>query len=571
MRWSDNFLIPTLKESPSEAESLSHKLMIRAGLIRKLSSGIYSYLPLGQRILSKTIKIIRKHMNLSGAQEVLLPALQPASLWENSGRLKLLGDDIFSFRDRHKNLMVLGPTHEEVITSLVNNEIKSYKQLPQILYQIQTKFRDEPRPRFGVIRSKEFIMKDAYSFDRDEEGLNRSYELMKKTYINILSECGLEFVIVEADPGFMGGKQSSEFMILSDSGEDLIVTCGCGVAFSLDAAPCLNVEVSKKKVKQLPLKEISTPAKTTIEEVSQFLRVAPNNLVKTIIYKIEGQQPLAILIRGDHRVNEAKLRKFLGTDRLSLADEKTVFLVTNSKIGYSGPVGLKGIRIIADYAVREMTNFVCGANKDDTHLINVNEPRDFKIDEFADLRFVENEDVCPKCQEKKLKLKRAIELGHIFKLGTRYSEALGATYLDADQREKPIIMGCYGLGINRIIAACIEQNHDDKGICWPLSLSPFDMVMIVLNPSDKNVLSVSENIYKKLNKADMDVLLDKRDRKAGVKFKDADLIGFYLRLVISLRTLSKGVVEISLRKGEKAKYVKIEEIKQETKKLLDKG
>ena len=571
MKWSDNILIPTLKESPSEAESLSHKLMMRAGLIRKLGSGIYCYLPIGKKVLSKTIDIVRKHMNLAGAQELLLSALQPAALWENSGRLKLLGEDIFVFKDRHKNLMILGPTHEEVITDLVSKEIKSYKQLPQILYQIQTKFRDEPRPRFGVIRSKEFIMKDAYSFDADEDGLNKNYALMRKTYCNIFSSCGLDFIMVEADPGIMGGGQSAEFMVPSESGEDFIVSCNCGAAFSLAAAPCFFKDTGKKRGKQRLLKEVSTPSKMTVEEVSQFLKVSPQNLVKTIIYSIEKQGPVAVLVRGDHRINETKLKKLLGTDRFNLADGKTILELAGSKVGFSGPVNLRGLKIIADYAVKGMSNFVCGANKNDMHLTGVNEPRDFKIDEYADLRFIENGDICPKCQKSKMELKRAIEVGHIFKLGTRYSQVCGATYLDVDQKEKPIIMGCYGLGINRIVAASIEQNHDDKGICWPLSLSPFVIIIVVLNPSNKDVTHFAESIYKKLTQANIDVLLDIRDRGAGVKFKDADLIGFYMRLVISPRTLSNGIVEMSLRKEDKAKNIRINKIEMEIKKLLDKN
>ncbi len=571
MKWLDNILIPTLKESPSEAESLSHKLMIRAGLIRKLSSGIYCYLPLGEKVLSKTIDIVRKHMNLAGAQEVLLPALQPAALWENSGRLKLLGEDIFSFKDRHKNLMILGPTHEEVITDLVSREIKSYKQLPQILYQIQTKFRDEPRPRFGVIRSKEFIMKDAYSFDADEDGLNKNYALMMKTYCNIFSSCGLDFIMVEADPGIMGGGQSAEFMVLSESGEDFIVSCNCGAAFSLDTAPCFFKDIGKRRGKQLLLREVSTPSKMTVEEVSQFLKVSPENLVKTIIYIIEKQGPVAVLVRGDHRINETKLKKLFGANRFNLADGETILGLTGSKVGFSGPVNLRGIKIIADYTVKGMSNFVCGANKNDMHLTGVNESRDFKIDEYADLRFIENGDICPKCQKSKMELKRAIEVGHIFKLGTRYSQVCGATYLDVDQKEKPIIMGCYGLGINRIVAASIEQNHDDKGISWPLSLSPFTIIIVVLNSSNKDVTHFAESIYRKLTRTGIDVLLDIRDRGAGVKFKDADLIGFYMRLVISPRTLSNGIVEMSLRGDGKAKNIKIDKIEMEIKKLLDKN
>ncbi|MFH1856711.1 MAG: proline--tRNA ligase [Candidatus Omnitrophota bacterium] len=572
MKWSNNTLIPTLKESPAEAEALSHKLMIRAGLIRKLASGIYYYLPLGYRVLSKVINIVRKHMNKAGAQELLLPALQPVNLWETSGRFELLGEDMFSFKDRHKNVMVLGPTHEEVITDLVKNEVKSYKQLPQILYQIQTKFRDEPRPRFGVVRSKEFIMKDAYSFDVDEEGLSKSYELMKKAYCDILNECGLDFVMVEADPGIMGGKQSSEFMIFSESGEDLAAGCDCGAAFNADAAAEAEEENAGSDIAELTLKEVSTPSKTTIEEVSCFLKITPDKLLKTIIYDVDGEGNIAVLIRGDHHVNETKLKKIVGTDKFRMADENTIKKLTNSKVGFSGPVGLSGVRIVADNAVKKMSNFVCGANKDDAHFVNVNLNRDFSPKEYADLRQIENGDLCPVCRKGKIKLNKAMEVGHIFKLGTRYTQAMGANYLDADQKEKTIIMGCYGLGINRLIAACIEQNHDEKGIKWPVSLSPYEVIISVLNPQDEAVLKLAEDVYCKLENIGVkDVLLDIRDERAGIKFNDADLIGFYLRVVISRRTLSENKAEIFLRKEGETKNFDINNIEIEIKKLLDKN
>lgn len=570
MKWSNNLLIATLKESPSDAESVSHQLMTRAGLIRKLSSGIYSYLPLGLKVLNKVKKIVRRHMDLAGAQEVLLPALQPAGLWEISGRLKLLGEDMFNFKDRHGNVMVLGPTHEEVITALAANEINSYKQLPQILYQIQTKFRDEPRPRFGVIRSKEFIMKDAYSFDMDEEGLNKSYEAMKQAYADIFTECGLKFILVEADPGIMGGSQSSEFMISCSSGEDIIALCDCGAAFSLDTAACPEIgDRTDKKHEFLQIKEVKTPSKTTIEEVSEFLEISADNLLKTIIYEVNGQAA-AVLINGNNRINETKLKKFFGTQEIRLADENLVSKLTKSKIGFSGPVGLKNVRIIADFGIKKMSNFVCGANKNDTHLLNVNLGRDFEAEDYADLRFIEEADVCLKCRQKKIKLERTIEIGHVFKLGRRYSEILNAKFLDADQKEKPFIMGCYGIGINRIAAACIEQNYDENGIKWPLSLSPFETVIIVLNPTDSEVASCAESIYEKVKSAGVDVILDERDVRAGVKFKDADLIGFYLRIVISRRTISAGTAEVSLRKRPDVINIKVGDIVPEVKKLLDK-
>ena len=560
MKWSDNILIPTLKESPSEAESLSHKLMMRAGLIRKLGSGIYCYLPIGKKVLSKTIDIVRKHMNLAGAQELLLSALQPAALWENSGRLKLLGEDIFIFKDRHKNLMILGPTHEEVITDLVSKEIKSYKQLPQILYQIQTKFRDEPRPRFGVIRSKEFIMKDAYSFDADEDGLNKNYALMRKTYCNIFSSCGLDFIMVEADPGIMGGGQSAEFMVPSESGEDFIVSCNCGAAFSLAVAPCFFKDTGKKRGKQRLLKEVSTPSKMTVEEVSQFLKVSPQNLVKTIIYSIEKQGPVAVLVRGDHRINETKLKKLLGTDRFNLADGKTILELAGSKVGFSGPVNLRGVKIIADYAVKGMSNFVCGANKNDMHLTGVNEPRDFKIDKYADLRFIENGDICPKCQKSKMELKRAIEVGHIFKLGTFISEKMEAFFLNQDGISQPMVMGSYGIGLGRLLAALIEQSHDNKGIIWPLMVAPYQVHLCPLHLDNPSVATEAEKVYQSLEEKGVEVLFDDRNESPGVKFNDADLLGMPLRLTLSPRTLKSKEIELKWRTDKEAQLLPLDNL-----------
>jgi prolyl-tRNA synthetase len=568
MRWAQT-LIPTLKETPQDAEAKSHILMIRAGLIRKLTSGAYSYLPLGLRVLEKAMRIIREEMNKKGAQELLLPALQPPELWRQTGRYDALGEVLIKFIDRHKKENVLGPTHEEVITSLVANEVKSYKQLPLILYQIQTKFRDEPRPRFGVLRSREFIMKDAYSFDEDLEGLNESYNKMYEAYCNIFSRCGLDYIAVEADSGFMGGDVSHEFMVPSEVGEDVIAVCpSCGYAASREAAAIshqpsarLNDTVGQAvshQPKDKKLEPVYTPGVTTIEKVGSLLKCPPEKMVKTLIYKAD-EKPVAVLVRGDHEVNEAKLRRYLKCAKLELADEKTIEDVTGGPLGFSGPVGLKGIRLLADHSVSDMVNFVTGANKKDYHLINVSLDRDFKIEEWADLRYITDKDVCPKCQ-KPIQIKFAIEVGHTFKLGTKYSKALGAKYMDENGKEQIMIMGCYGIGVNRIAAAAIEQNNDENGISWPISISPFQAVIIPVNSADKRLMTFAEEIYSTLENKKIEVLLDDRDERAGIKFKDADLIGFPYQIIVSDRNIDERKVEIKVRKTSKRIIIKESEI-----------
>ncbi len=556
MRWTQS-LIPTLKETPQDAEAASHILMVRGGFIRKLTAGAYSYLPLGVRVLEKITGIIREEMNKKGTQEVLLPAIQPPELWKQTGRYDLLGEVLIKFIDRHKKECVLGPTHEEVVTYLVANEVRSYKQLPLILYQIQTKFRDEPRPRFGILRSKEFIMKDAYSFDMNPESLDKSYKKMYEAYCNIFSRCGLNYIPVEADPGFMGGDISHEFMVPSEIGEDIIVVCAsCGYAASREAAAVKDrgqrTEDREQKEKLGPIKEVHTPGVTTIEKVSALLKVAPENMVKTLIYKADGKT-VAVLIRGDHEANEAKLKRYLKCELLELADEKTIQAVTGAPLGFSGPVGLKGVRVIADHAVLGLANFVTGANKKDYHLINVNIDRparrsggDFKIEEWADLRYITEKDNCPKCG-KPIQVKLAIEVGHTFKLGTKYSKALGATYLDEKGKENPMIMGCYGIGVNRIAASAIEQNNDKDGIIWPVSIAPFQAVVIPVNSADKAIMGFAEEIYGLLQKGQVEAILDDRDERAGIKFKDADLIGFPYQVIVSDRHIKDRKVEIKER------------------------
>ncbi len=552
MRWTKYF-IPTLKEVPADAEAVSHRLMIRAGLIRKLASGTYTYLPLGLRVLKKVENIIREEMDKKGAMELFLPSLQPIELWHESGRYKDLGEDMIKFKDRHNRTMVFGPTHEEVITDLVRNHIRSYRQLPVTFYQIQTKFRDEVRPRFGVIRSREFIMKDAYSFDRDKKGLDESYKKMYEAYEAIFKRCGLKVLAVEADSGVMGGDVSHEFMMLAESGEDLLAHCpSCGYAASIPVAECksegFRVEGEDKRQK---LQEVDTPGVSTIEKVGALLKTKPEQMVKTLIY-VADEKPVAVFIRGDHEANEAKIKKCLGCNHLEMATEDVIKKATGGPLGFSGPVGLKDIRIIADQYIKGMANFVTGANKKDKHLINVNLDRDFKVKEWADLRMITEKDNCPKCN-KKIKIEHAIEMGHVFKLGLKYSKAMKAEFLDEDSKLKSVVMGCYGIGVNRIIAANIELHNDKKGIIWPSSIAPFQATVIPLNYEKPEIRKVANEVYNLLNDKDIEVILDDRNDSAGVKFNDAELIGIPFQIVIGDRGLKKGIIEIKNRAtGENA-------------------
>ncbi|MDP2920993.1 MAG: proline--tRNA ligase [Candidatus Omnitrophota bacterium] len=565
MKWSKYF-IPTLKEVPSEAEAVSHRLMIRAGLIRKLASGAYTYLPLGLRTLKKVEDIIREEMDSSGAIELFMPSMQPVELWHESGRFKALGEDLITYKDRHNRVIVFGPTHEEVITDLVKNHVNSYKQLPITLYQIQTKFRDEVRPRFGVIRSREFIMKDAYSFDKDWEGLDESYKKMYEAYERIFKRCGLKAIAVEADSGVMGGDVSHEFMVLSESGEDLLAHCtACGYAGSLSVAE-VKIAGHKAEGKEKPLQEVETPGVTTIEKVGHLLKIKPDEMVKTLIY-VADEKPVAVLIRGDHEANEAKIKKFLKCQAMEMASEDIIKKVTCGPVGFSGPKGLEDIKIIADNSIKGMVNFVTGANKKDRHFINTNIDRDFKVNEWADLRMITDKDLCPKCN-KNIKIEHAIEMGHVFKLGLKYSKAMKAEFSDEDGKLKPMVMGCYGIGVNRIIAIAIELHNDKKGIIWPLAIAPFQVIIIPINYKEENVKAVADNIYEELGKLGIEVLLDDRDESAGIKFNDAELIGIPISVVIGDRGLKKGILEIKIRETGKVLEVKKEELKDRIPSLL---
>ena len=557
MRYSEMFL-PTGREIPSDAELVSHQLMIRAGLIRKLTSGVYSYLPLGYRVIRKFEQIVREEMNRAGAQEVFLPMVQPAELWQESGRWVHYGKELLRFRDRHDRECCLGPTHEEVITDLVRNEIKTYRQLPRNLYQIQTKFRDEIRPRFGVMRCREFGMKDAYSFDMDEAGAEISYQKMFDAYQRIFTRCGLSFRPVEADSGTIGGSYSHEFMVMADSGEDAVCYCGaCSYAANLEKAEIARPVETKTEGETLPAEEVHTPETRTIEEVCGFLNVKPEAVVKTLIFSADGK-PAAVLIRGDHEVNEAKVRNYLGCDSLELADEEMIRKATGSPRGFAGAVGIR-TRVIADQSLLGMDDCVMGANREDYHLRHVKPGRDFKVADYADLRVIREFDPCPRCGAG-VRFARGIEVGHVFKLGTKYSKAMKAIYLDQVGKEQTMVMGCYGIGIGRTVAAAIEQNHDGDGIIWPLPLAPYSAIITPVNVNEKTLSDAAEGLYRSLTEKGVEVILDDRDERAGVKFKDADLIGIPYRVTVGPKRLAEGKMEVKNRRTGEISVLPVSEV-----------
>jgi len=554
MRYSSYFL-PTQKELPSDAEVISHQLMLRAGMIRKLTSGVYTYLPMGLRSLKKVEKIIREEMDRAGAIELLMPAVQPAELWQESGRWDYYGKELLRLKDRHNRDACFGPTREEVITDLVRREIKSYKQLPINFYQIQTKFRDEIRPRFGLMRGREFIMKDAYSFDADEAGAAESYGRMHKAYSRIFERCGLAFRAVEADTGTIGGSFSHEFMVLADTGEDQVISCtSCQYAANLEKAEVSPVSNPAADPALSPLKEVATPDVRTIEEVAAFLSLPPGRLVKTMIFIADGS-PLAALVRGDHEINLAKLKTFIGAQSIEMAPPAAIEDVTGAPVGFAGPLGLK-IRTVADNALRYMANYVTGGNRKDCHLINVNHGRDYSLNEFGDMRIITPDDSCPRCGAE-IEFKRGIEVGHIFKLGTKYSMAMKASFLDDRGRELPFIMGCYGIGVGRTLASAIEQNHDEKGIVFPLPLAPFQVVLLPLQMHDSHVVETSEGIYRDLASRGVEVIMDDRDERPGVKFNDADLVGIPLRVTVGAKSLKSGRIELKARREENGSLLDI--------------
>jgi prolyl-tRNA synthetase len=569
MRYS-RYLLPTLKEVPSEAEVPSHQLMFRAGMIRKLASGIYSYLPMGLRSIRKVETIIREEMNRAGAIEVLLPFVQPAELWQESHRWEEYGSELARFKDRHNRDCCLGPTHEEVITDIARKEIRSYRQMPLNLYQIQTKFRDEIRPRFGVMRAREFIMKDAYSFDADEQGVDESYQKMIEAYTHIFTRCGLKFKMVEAETGLIGGTFSHEFMVLAETGEETIVSCKhCSYAANIEKADFRRQTKSgqpREKGSQKPIQKVLTPEKRTVEEVTQFLHVSPRDLLKTLIFESD-KGCVAALVRGDHEISEKKLKAVWGSENIQLASEETVEEITHAPKGFAGPIGLS-VPILADHNIQEMVNFVTGANEKDAHLTYVNTGRDFQVSQFVDIRKFSPGDLCPLCG-KETRTDKGIEVGHTFKLGTKYSQAMEATFLDDQGKEKEMVMGCYGIGVGRTVAAAIEQSHDQNGIIFPMPIAPFQVLILPVNINIGLLKKTAEQLYQTFSENGIEVLYDDREETPGVKFKDADLIGIPLRVTLGEKNLKKGLVEIKKRRTGEISLVKKEEVLSKIKEMID--
>jgi prolyl-tRNA synthetase len=558
MRWS-KILIPTLKEDPADAEVISHKLLVRAGFIRQVSRGVYDYFPLALRVIRKIEQIVREEMNRAGAQELLMPITAPAELWQESGRWEMYGKELLRFKDRNERDFCLGPTHEEIVTDLVRRSVRSYRELPFNLYQIQTKFRDEPRPRFGLMRGREFIMKDAYSFHTDVEDCRREYDNMYQTYKRIFSRCGLRFRPVEADTGTIGGSQSHEFQVLAESGEDAIVSCNtCDYAANVEKAEVKAARPTGRDIAEVSpkLEKVSTPGKKSVAEVAEYLKLPSENFIKTLVYRTDSGEFVAVLARGDHEVNELKLKTVLGCREIALADEASVATAIGVAPGFLGPIGLK-LRVLADLSVHGMRAAVTGANEPNAHFINVDQERDFTPTVFADLRLAIAGDPCPRCEHGRLEAHRGIEVGQVFYLGTKYSVAMGATYLDAEGRERPIEMGCYGIGVSRLVAAAIEQNHDANGIIWPFSVAPFQVLLLPINYKDQSIREATDNLYGELQKHGVEVLLDDRDERPGVKFKDADLVGIPLRVTIGAKGLEKGCLELRLRRDGKTEEVPV--------------
>ena len=554
--------IPTLKETPSDLDNISAKYMVRSGMIRKLGSGLFEILPLGLKTLMNVINVIREEMNSIDGQEVKLPLILPKELWIETGRWNVYGKELFRLKDRRNAEFCLAPTAEEAITDLARSFIKSYKQLPIMLYQFGIKFRDEIRPRFGVMRAREFLMKDAYSFHTSEVDLEIYYKKVYEAYERICKRCGFKYRVVEAASGAIGGNFSHEFMVLADTGEEEIAWCNCGYGANSEKAECLDMVYEKSNEIKQDMQVIDTPNVGTIEDVSKFLNSSVQRFIKTIIY-IADKKPIAVLVRGDFEINEIKLQSLIGCEELELASQEIVEEVTGAKVGFAGPINLrKQVKIYADYSVIKVVNGIVGANKTDAHIKNVNYNKDYKADVIADLRKVVHGDICPRCKKEKLQFSRGIEIGHIFKLGTKYSKSMKATYLDASGKENFMVMGCYGIGVTRILAATIEQSYDENGIIWPVAIAPFKVSIIPVDFKDEKTKEVAEKIYKQLKDLRIDVLLDDRDDRVGIKFKDADLIGIPFRITISRKTLVYDVVEFKKRKDDRSlvKLIKIENI-----------
>ncbi|MEZ5332974.1 MAG: proline--tRNA ligase [Thermoanaerobaculia bacterium] len=566
MRWSRYYLF-TSREDPRDAEVASHRLMARAGMIRKVAAGIYSYLPLGWRSIRKMCDIVRREMERAGSVELTMPSIQPAELWRESGRWERYGHLLLRMQDRQGREFCYGPTHEEVVTDIVRRDVTSYRQLPCNLFQIQTKFRDEIRPRFGLMRGREFIMKDAYSFHTTQESLEEAYEAMRAAYCRIIEACGLDYTMVEADSGTIGGSSSHEFMVLADTGEDAVARCpSCGYGANVEKARAGTLPPPEGDGEGA-LETVDTPGKTTVADVAALLGVPAQRFVKTLLYETE-KEIVAVLVRGDREVNEVKLKNYLDVDHLRLAPEEKVRELTGAPVGFAGPVGLSDdVRVVADESVRALEGFVCGANRADAHHVGVQWDRDVRVSEWADLLLVTAGDPCPRCGTA-LEIHRGIEVGHIFDLGTKYSETMGCTFDDDQGQARPMIMGCYGLGVGRTVAAAVEQNHDADGIVWPLPLAPFQVELIALNVGDDDVRRESERIYDELTAAGVEVFFDDRDERPGVKFNDADLLGFPLRVVIGGRGLAQGQVELSLRSDREKQPVALADAVSRVRELL---
>lgn len=573
MRWSQSF-IPTLREDPADAEVVSHKLLLRAGIVRQLSAGIYSYLPLGQRIALKVMQILREEMNRIGGQEFYLPALHPAELWQESGRWSAIGDDMFRLKDRKGADMCLGMTHEEIFTSIARNEIRSYKQLPQVWYQIQIKFRDEPRPKSGLMRLRTFIMKDAYTFDVDREGLDRSFADQREAYKRIFTRCGVQFSIVEASSGSMGGSESSEFVAKTDAGEDLIASCpSCGYAANLEKASS-RLPVTEDETGPDAPEEFPTPGVRTIEDLARTPYLVPaNHQIKSLVFiaTIDGEpRPVLALLRGDHQLHEVKFTDAVGATASRPARAEEIRDLLGASAGSLGGVGAKRkastLLIVADLGLQGRRNMTTGANKDDHHLRGVDVARDIEVDQWADLRTIASGEACPRCETGVLEVYKAMEIGHIFKLGTKYSESMGATVLTQDGKPVPIVMGSYGIGVERIITAAVEQNYDENGIIWPKTLAPFDVVVTITNVKDEKLRDAGDKLYEDLKHAGLEVLLDDRDERAGVKFKDADLIGIPYRITLG-KKIADQMVELFDRRTKQSEDVKLGEVVSHVQKL----
>jgi len=553
-------LIPTLRQDPAEAEVVSHRLLVRAGMIRQVARGIYDFLPLGLRVVRKVESIVREEMNRAGAQEILMPSVCPAELWQESGRWERYGKELLRIKDRHDRDFCFGPTHEEVVTDIVRREIQSYRDLPLNLYQIQTKFRDEVRPRFGLMRGREFIMKDAYSFHADFADCQREYQNMYDAYRRIFDRCGLTYRPVEADTGAIGGTLSHEFQVLAASGEDAIVSCEkCGYAANVEKAE-LALSTAQPAASSLHnIEKVHTPDQRTIDEVSAFLGEAPERFVKTLLYVTDTGAVIAALIRGDHELSEPKLKNALGCQWIAMADEDTIVQATGAPVGFAGPLGIKAT-VISDWVLKGARGLVCGANERDYHLTGVDQERDFSSVQFADLRQARAGDACPRCQNGVFAAHRGIEVGQTFYLGTKYSTALNATYLDAQGQQHPLEMGCYGIGITRTVAAAIEQHNDENGIIWPMALAPVAVQIVPINWNDATLRQTAEDLYGKCLSAGVDALLDDRDERPGVKFKDADLLGSPLRITIGSKTLARGMVELKQRSDSNTTEVALDQV-----------